>query len=83
MINLKKPEEVKVIAEGGKRLAIILRKVADLVKPGVSTLALEKLALEEMAAIGAAPAFLNYHMGGDIYFPSALCISIKIGRAHV
>lgn len=82
MISLKKPEEVRVIAEGGKRLALILKNIAELVKPGVSTLALEKLALDSMAAIGAVPAFKDYHMGGDIFFPSALCVSINDEVVH-
>lgn len=82
MIKLKTKEEVKVIAEGGKRLAAILYSIADLVKPGVSTLDLEKRAQEGIAEVGGVPAFKDYHMGGDIYFPSALCVSINDEVVH-
>jgi methionyl aminopeptidase len=35
-----------------------------------------------MQAVGGIPAFLNYPMGDDIYFPSAVCVSINNEVVH-
>lgn len=82
MIYLKKENEVKAIREGGKRLSAILKKIAKAAKPGISSLVLEKIAEEEIASVGGIPAFKNYSMGGGIYFPSALCLSINEEVVH-
>ncbi len=82
MIYIKNEKEVRAIREGGKRLNAILKKIASLVKPGASTLLLEKIAEEEINLAGGIPAFKNYPMGGGIYFPSALCVSINEEVVH-
>ncbi len=82
MIYLKNENEVRAIREGGKILGAILKKISAQVRPGVSSLALEKIALEEIELAGGIPAFKDYPMGGGIYFPSALCVSINDEVVH-
>ena len=82
MIYLKSENEVKAIKIGGKILGAILKKISEQVKPGVSSLTLEKIALEEIELAGGIPAFKDYPMGGGIYFPSALCVSINDEVVH-
>ena len=82
MIYLKNEEEVRAIREGGKILAAILKKIAAQVRPGASSLALEKIALEEIELAGGIPSFKDYPMGGGIYFPSALCVSLNDEVVH-
>ena len=82
MIYLKKEDEIRAIREGGKRLSLILKKIAKAVKPGVSSADLEKLAEEEIILAGGLPAFKNYPMGGGIFFPSALCFSVNEEVVH-
>ncbi|NCN22168.1 M24 family metallopeptidase [Candidatus Falkowbacteria bacterium] len=79
---LKSENEVKAIKIGGKILGAILKKISSQVKPGVSSLALEKIALEEIELAGGIPAFKDYPMGGGIYFPSALCFSVNEEVVH-
>ena len=82
MVYLKKENEVNAIREGGKRISLILNKIAKASKPGVSSLELERIAEDEIALAGGLPAFKNYSMGGGIFFPSALCLSINEEVVH-
>lgn len=69
-IYYKSPEEIELIRESSLLVSKTLAEVAKLIAPGVTTLALDKLAYEFIQDHGAIPAFLNY--GG---FPNSLCIS--------
>ena len=63
-------------------MANILDKICQAVKPGVSTEKLEKIAIDLIEEAGGRPAFKNYNMGDNIYFPSALCVSINKEVVH-
>lgn len=82
MIHIKSEAEINTIREGGKILNSILRKLLEAVKPGVQTEDIEKMARELITEAGGKPAFLNYPMGGGIYFPSAVCVSINHEVVH-
>jgi len=69
-IYYKSPEEVELIRESSLLVSKTLAEVAKIIAPGVTTIALDKLAYEFINDHGAIPAFLNY--GG---FPYSLCIS--------
>lgn len=82
MVYIKTEEEIRIIREGGRRLASILKALLAEVKPGASTAALEDLAVRLIEACGGEPAFKDYPMGGGIFFPSALCVSINDEVVH-
>lgn len=82
MVYFKTAAEIKVIREGGRILATILQALIKETKPGVSTASLEDLANRLIAAAGGQPAFKNYPMGGGIFFPSTVCISINDEVVH-
>jgi methionyl aminopeptidase len=82
MITLKTKEEIAILKEGGHKLAQILRQLVKATKPGVGSAALEKMALELIAKAGGEPAFKDYDMGNNIFFPSALCVSINNEVVH-
>lgn len=69
-IYYKSPEEVELIRESSLLVSKTLAEVAKVIKPGITTLSLDKLAYEFIKDHSAIPAFLNY--GG---FPNSLCIS--------
>ena len=69
-IYYKSLEEIELIRESSLLVSKTLAEVAKIIKPGVTTLALDKMAFEFIKDHGAIPAFLNY--GG---FPNSLCIS--------
>ncbi|MCJ0742277.1 type I methionyl aminopeptidase [Pedobacter montanisoli] len=69
-IHYKSQEEIELIRESSLLVSKTLAEVAKVIKPGITTLSLDKLAYEFIQDHGAVPAFLNY--GG---FPNSLCIS--------
>ena len=83
MIIIKTPEEIEILREGGKRLASVLHKVKEKVKPGVSAKNLDEYAQELIKDMGDVPAFLNYTpSGASTPFPAALCVSVNDEVVH-
>ncbi len=66
----KSSEEIELIKEAALLVSKTLAEVAKVIRPGITTLSLDKLAFEFIQDHKAYPAFLNY--GG---FPNSLCIS--------
>ncbi|MBI2065232.1 MAG: type I methionyl aminopeptidase [Candidatus Yanofskybacteria bacterium] len=77
MIKFKTQKEIETMKEGGKILAEILKKLSDMVRPGITTNDLEKLAQELVLSFGVKPSFLGY----DGY-PAVLCTSINDEIVH-
>lgn len=81
MIYLKTPEEMAIIQANGEILGKCHAEVAKAIKPGVSTLELDKIAYEFIKDHGAHPSFLNYQVGNKKYAYS-LCISVNDVVVH-
>ena len=82
-IIIKTKEEIDIIREGGKHLAIVLNKVRDMVAPGVSTKDLDLYAEKLIREMGDEPAFLNYRpAGASTPFPASLCVSVNDEVVH-
>ena len=76
-------EEKKILREGGRRLAGILNKIKEKVRPGVSTKELDVYAEKLIRAGGDTPAFLNYQPEGAKYpYPASLCVSVNDEVVH-
>ena len=70
MIYLKTDEEVELIRKSSLLVAKAHAEVAKIIKPGVTTLQLDKVAEEFILDNGGIPAFKGYNG-----FPNTLCIS--------
>ena len=70
MIYYKSEEEIELIRESSLLVGKTHAEIAGLIKPGVTTLELDKIAEEFIMDNGAIPAFKGY--GG---FPNTLCMS--------
>ena len=70
MIYYKSEEEIDLIRESSLLVGKTHAAIASLIKPGVTTLELDKIAEEFILDNGAIPAFKGY---GD--FPNTLCMS--------
>lgn len=83
MITIYTQEEIQVLQEGGKRLAEVLARVRDAVRPGVSTKDLDMLAEKLIREGDDEPAFLGYTPDGAHYpYPSTLCTSVNDEIVH-
>ncbi len=81
MITIKTPEEIEIMAEGGKILAEVMKKLEKKAKPGVATIELDRAAealiLSWPGGHPARPAFKGYDG-----FPNSLCVSINENIVH-
>ncbi|MBL4586400.1 MAG: M24 family metallopeptidase, partial [Flavobacteriales bacterium] len=77
MATLKNREQIELMRESALIVSRTLGEVAKLVEPGVTPLALDKVAEECIRDQGAVPGFLDY--GG---FPNTLCISVNEQVVH-
>jgi methionyl aminopeptidase len=79
---IKTKEEQDIIAQGGIILGKILEKIADMAKPGVSTLVIDTEAERLILEAGGRPAFKGFCAGGSIPFPGTICASINTELVH-
>src|SRR5690349_16823025 len=77
MVHLKTDEEIHIIKESAQILGKAHGEVAKLIKPGVKTLELDKVAEEFIRDNGGIPSFKNYNG-----FPATLCISVNDVVVH-
>lgn len=71
------------MAEGGRRLAGVLATLRAAVKPGITTLALDRIAHDAIVAGGDTPAFLHYRpVGARRGYPYTLCTSVNDVIVH-
>lgn len=83
MIKLKTIDEIKILKEGGHKLALVLQKVAKYVKPGVKASELDAIAYEQIIKLGGYPSFLNYKPEFiKSAFPNTLCVSVNDVIVH-
>jgi methionyl aminopeptidase len=73
----KTKEEIELLRESSLLVGKTLAEVAKVIKPGVTTLSLDKVAYEFISDNKAIPAFLNYSG-----FPNSLCISVNSQVVH-
>lgn len=76
-INYKSVEEIELIRKSSLLVAQTLGEIAKVIRPGIKTIELNKLAETFIRDNGGVPAFLNY--GG---FPYSLCISLNDQVVH-
>ena len=77
MIQLKNPDQIKIMKEAGRITGEALLVARDHVRPGISTYELDRIVREHIEKAGAKPSFLGY--GG---FPGSACISINDEVIH-
>lgn len=82
-MNIKTPEQIAAIKEGGKILATVLQTVVDAVRPGISTLELDQIAEKGIREAGGVPSFKGYHPPGfSSPFPGTICASLNDQVVH-
>lgn len=81
MSIVKTDNELKIMREANRIIAVILTELRDKVKPGVNTFELDQWAEERILGFGAKPAFKGYIYGNRM-FPATLCTSINDEVVH-
>jgi len=76
-IVCKSPTEIEKMHRSGKIVRQVLDELATMVKPGISTMDLERVAAAKIKELGAKPAFKGYYD-----YPCCLCTSINNEIVH-
>lgn len=77
MIYLKTDEEIELMRISNMLVAQTLGEIAKVVKPGVTTLELDKVAYDFIRSNDAIPSFLGYSG-----FPNSICASVNDQVVH-
>ena len=76
-VEIKSAREIEIMRKSSKIVATVLSEIRDLVKPGMSTLDLDKYAEKRIRDHNAEPSFKGYHG-----FPGSICSSINNEVVH-
>ena len=76
-IQIKTLDELKIMRRAGLVVAQIHQAIRDVIKPGMTTDALDVIAAAVIKRGGATSNFLNYHG-----FPATICVSINDEIVH-
>lgn len=77
MINIRTPEEIEKIARAGKLTADTLSFLAKNIKPGISTLEIDKMAEEYIRNHSGIPSEKGYYG-----YPASICTSVNEVVVH-
>jgi len=77
MIVIKSAQEIAVMRQAGRVVAVTLAVLASHVRPGVSTAELDRLAEGAIREQGGVPSFKGYRG-----FPASVCVSIDAEVVH-
>jgi methionyl aminopeptidase len=78
MITKKSAEEIEILKEAGGILGTILRTLGESLKPGMSTLDVDDMAMELVEKYQVEPVLLGYHPTfADFPYPAAICVSVN------
>ena len=77
MINLKTPREIERMKPASRIVAEILLELREIVRDGITTADIDRLAEEKTLKRNAKPAFKGYRG-----FPASICISINSEVVH-
>ena len=77
MINIKSDMEIQYMRNAGKVVAEALAIIEQAIKPGISTVEIDKIAEEFIIKQGAKPSFKGY-----CGFPASICTSVNDEVVH-
>ncbi|MCC6756210.1 MAG: M24 family metallopeptidase, partial [Solirubrobacterales bacterium] len=76
-VVIKSPQEIAIMREAGRVLYNCLHGLVPLVKPGVTSLEIDREFEKRVRAAGATPSFKGYQG-----FPASVCVSVNHELVH-
>ncbi|MDD5561339.1 MAG: type I methionyl aminopeptidase [Candidatus Omnitrophica bacterium] len=77
MIPIKSEKDLRMLERSGHILSSVMRKVQKIVRPGITTLDIDRLSEELILKEDAVPAFKGYNG-----FPATACVSVNEEIVH-
>ena len=76
-VKIKTPHEIELMREAGRILALEHENLAKEIKPGMTTLDIDRLGEEMIRSYGCIPSFKNY-----CGYPASICVSVNEEVVH-
>ena len=76
-ISIKSEKEIELMRESGRILANVLEEVIGIIRPGISTLDIDRKCAELIKGYDCIPSFLNYNG-----YPASICVSVNSEVVH-
>jgi methionyl aminopeptidase len=76
-VTIKSDYEIELMREAGRILALVHQNLGKEIKPGMSTLEIDRLGEEMIRSYGCTPSFLNY-----CGYPASICVSVNDEVVH-
>ena len=76
-VSIKSEREIELMRESGRILSIVHTELAKMIKPGISTLDIDKRCYEIIRDFNCIPSFLNYQG-----YPASVCVSVNDEVVH-
>jgi len=79
MFVLKTPEEIRKMEKAGRVVARVLEEIGRSIRPGISTMDIDRIATRILSEMHATPSYLHY---GNPPYPAATCVSVDSEVVH-
>ena len=76
-VTIKSAKEIQLMMESGKILAEVLERLGEMIKPGISTLDIDREGARIIKSYNTIPSFLNYNG-----YPASICVSVNDQVVH-
>lgn len=76
-VTIKSSKEIELMREAGNILAIVHEELEKFIKPGISTMDIDKKGYEIIKSYECIPSFLNYNG-----YPASICVSVNDEVVH-
>lgn len=76
-VTIKTPQEIELMREAGKILARVHENLEKELRPGMSTLDIDRIGEEMIRSYGCEPSFKNYQG-----YPASVCVSVNEEVVH-
>jgi len=76
-VSIKSAHEIELMRESCRLLSIVHKELEEAIKPGISTLDIDRLGEKLIRSLGGVPNFLHYNG-----YPASICVSVNDEVVH-
>ena len=76
-VTIKSEHEIELMREAGRILSIVHQEMEKIIRPGISTMDINRKGEEVIRSYDCIPSFLNYQG-----YPASICVSVNDEVVH-
>lgn len=81
-VRIKSQSEIEAMRRSANAASIVLQRVGEAVRPGISTYELDQISREAIKDLGVISSFLGYQLPHHPPYPATICVSINEEIVH-